>query len=457
MTNYTDSTGAPIQLTKELGAGGEGAVYTTNRRGMVAKILHDHKLKADPSRRAKIEWMMKNIPGEIYTPKTATNPRITNISWPTELVLRNGVFCGYLMPKITKSQELNTLINPSNRARQKIVLTTSDLYRLAHNICTVYRVFHAKDYVIGDINTKNIMVTNKAFITVVDCDSIQVRDSRARKVYPCKVGVREYTPPELIGKDFATTIREPHNDGFAIAVLVFQLLMQGHHPYSGIRPLHLPDVTDLLMHNAEQRIFPFVPKWQATCAPPRHAPDFQKVIPAPLQKMFVQAFTTNTRPTAEQWATTLRTLHGTMVNCTRDATHVHPRGSACTMCNWNDRIASAMSGKLISKPPSSATRGTGRTAQMPTVPPNQATMPQRHQPGHIVTSGTMGGRPGWTYTPTPTPTPSATVPQLPASTLTPLAPGTPTPPPTEAENARNGCTCLIVFVVIAVIIALLTQ
>jgi DNA-binding helix-hairpin-helix protein with protein kinase domain len=116
MTNYTDSTGAPILLTKELGAGGEGAVYTTNRRGMVAKILHDQKLRADPSRRAKIEWMMKNIPGEIYTPKTATNPRITNISWPTELVLRNGVFCGYLMPKITKSQELNTLINPSNRA-----------------------------------------------------------------------------------------------------------------------------------------------------------------------------------------------------------------------------------------------------------------------------------------------------------------------------------------------------
>jgi DNA-binding helix-hairpin-helix protein with protein kinase domain len=443
MTNYTDSTGAPILLTKELGAGGEGAVYTTDRRGIVAKILHDHKLRDDPTRRAKIEWMMKNIPGDIYTPKTATTPRITNISRPTSLVFRGGKFCGYLMPKITKSNELNLIINPSNRARQKIDVNTKELYRLAHNICTVYRVFHAKQYVIGDINTKNIMVSSQMHVTVVDCDSIQVHDARTNKTYPCKVGVREYTPPELVGKNFANTIRTPNNDEFAIAALVFQLLMQGHNPFSGTQLPGAPDVDDVLHHNLMNKIFPFDRTTRGQCAPPRRAPEYEQVIPLQLQGLFRRAFTTDQRPSAEEWTTALRTVIGTMVQCSRDATHMHPRGTVCTMCSWQARLASATTGVLVTAP-------TRRGGTRGNTQPKATTHHTTYTPVRPVRPRTVQPPPVQPHVPTYSPTPTMTI-QPPA----PLVAAAPSPPRSTANDARNGClTIIVIFALIGICVNL---
>ena len=445
MTTYTDSTGAVIMLTKELGAGGEGAVYTTDRRGVVAKILHDHKLRDDHTRRAKIEWMMKNIPGDIYTPKTATTPRITNISWPTSLIFRGGTFCGYLMPKITKSNELNMVINPSIRALQNIQVNTKDLYRLAHNICTVYRVFHAKRYVIGDINTRNIMVSTQMHVTVVDCDSIQVHDGRTNKTYPCKVGVREYTPPELVGKDFASTIRTPNNDEFAIAVLVFQLLMQGHHPFSGVQMPGQPDIEDVLHHNMMNKIFPFDRGSRHRFTPPKRAPEYESVIPMALQALFRQAFTTDQRPSAEQWTAALLSIIPQMVHCSRDATHMHPRGVMCTMCSWHTRLAGAFTGQIKTVP---AHRGESATATAKTRVPARATSTRRRAPQPLPPTPQQRVPPPFPPTwssPTwsPSVSPSPAVPQ-PASPP-PLVAAAPSPPRSTANDARNGCVAIIVI------------
>jgi DNA-binding helix-hairpin-helix protein with protein kinase domain len=347
MTTYTDSKGIPITLTTKLGEGGEGVVFSTDRGGVVAKILHDHKLWEEPTRRAKIEWMIDHIPGEIHTAKTDTTPRITNISWPTSLVYRNGQFCGYLMPKITRSSELSIIINPSNRARQNLSPNTLDLYRLAHNVCTVYRVFHEKNYVVGDINTKNIMVTKNMHIAVVDCDSIQVCDENTNEVYPCKVGVPEYIPPELVGRKLADVVRTPNHDGFSIAVLVFQLLMQGHHPFSGIQMPNEPQADNVQFYNMQHGIFPYDPACQHRCKPPQRAPDYEAVIPAPIQALFRQAFLTNVRPTAAEWTVALKSVMDSFVTCVNDSTHQHPQGSSCTFCSWKSRVESAATGKLI--------------------------------------------------------------------------------------------------------------
>lgn len=371
MTTYTDSKGAPIQLGKELGRGGEGIVYATDRNGMVAKILHDNKLQEEPLRRAKLECMMTNIPGEIFTPKSATTSRRINIAWPTSLILQNGQFCGYMMPKITRSNELNIIINPANRTRQKLTLNTYDLYRIAHNVCTVYRVFHEKNYVIGDINTKNIMVNTEMQITVVDCDSIQVRDQRTNQLFPCKVGVPEYTAPELVGTTLATVERTPNHDGFSIAVLVFQLLMQGYHPFGGIQTPSEPYADDVVFYNMQHGIFPFDRASQHRCTPPPRAPDYEAVIPAPIQALFRQAFLTKVRPTAAEWTTALKSVMDSFVTCAHDSTHRHPQGSSCTFCSGVSRVASATTGILITTQPK--TRSKKKTATTSPVPTVQST------------------------------------------------------------------------------------
>ena len=52
--------------------------------------------------------------------------------------------------------------------------------------------------------------------------------------YRCPVGKPEFTPPELQGRLFAHLDRAPEHDLFGLAVLIFQLLMEGTHPFAGV-------------------------------------------------------------------------------------------------------------------------------------------------------------------------------------------------------------------------------
>ena len=61
------------------------------------------------------------------------------------------------------------------------------------------------------------------------------------RIFRCGVGVPEYTPPELHGKNFASLDRTADHDLFGLAVLVFHLLMMGRHPFSGV-PLVSADI-----------------------------------------------------------------------------------------------------------------------------------------------------------------------------------------------------------------------
>src|SRR5438093_919042 len=87
----------------------------------------------------------------------------------------------------------------------------------------LHRALPAKGYGIGDLNERNLLVTTQALVTLVDTDSFQVK--AAERVFRCRVGSAEYTPPELQGARFADIDRGPQHDAFGLGVLIFQLLM----------------------------------------------------------------------------------------------------------------------------------------------------------------------------------------------------------------------------------------
>ena len=70
-----------------------------------------------------------------------------------------------------------------------------------------------------------------ALVVLIDCDSFQVNTNG--RCYPCEVGVPLYTPPELQKKSFRELIRTRNHDRFGLAILIFQLLFVGRHPYAG--------------------------------------------------------------------------------------------------------------------------------------------------------------------------------------------------------------------------------
>jgi DNA-binding helix-hairpin-helix protein with protein kinase domain len=90
---------------------------------------------------------------------------------------------------------------------------------------------HATGCAIGDVNHSGILVSGRATATLIDADSFQIFDGKVR--LPCLVGVPEYTPPELHGQRLETVVRTHNHDAFGLAIVIFQLLWMGRHPFAG--------------------------------------------------------------------------------------------------------------------------------------------------------------------------------------------------------------------------------
>src|SRR3954471_21769031 len=137
------------------------------------------------------------------------------------------------MPKVSGCKEIHHLYSVAQRKKDYPEADWGFLAFAARNCAIAFEAIHHNGHVVGDVNQKNVLVSNKAIVQFVDCDSFQVRGPHGR-IYRCGVGVPEYTPPELHGASFRDVDRSVDHDLFGLAVLIFHLLMMGRHPFSGV-------------------------------------------------------------------------------------------------------------------------------------------------------------------------------------------------------------------------------
>lgn len=325
MPRYTTLTGSIITTDKQLGAGGEGTVYTVvGQPDSVAKIYHAHRL--NNALAAKVQAMVADPPED----DTRNNPQLRHVSiaWPEQVLMSGGKFVGYVMPKIPKADDLYDLLQPQQRARQHPHANHRTIYRTARNFALAMAAIHRKNYVIGDVNFKNALFSDTALITIVDCDSMQVTEANGT-VHRCLVGLPDYTAPELQGADFSSINRTTDSDTFGLAVLIFQLLMQGFHPFAG-RPLPgAPDVEQVHVYCIKHTIFPY--EQNPYFEPPKAAPPIT-ALPGVIRTLMQRAFTERKRPSAQEWANALEMVEQRLKQCANDAEHWYPADGACVIC-----------------------------------------------------------------------------------------------------------------------------
>jgi len=162
-----------------------------------------------------------------------TKPAGTALAWPSDVLLaERGGFAGFLMPR-ADGPRVFEFYNPVTRRATAPGFHAGLLHRAGRNLAAAFHALHDAGYVVGDVNESNLLVSPAdASVTLVDADSLQVRDEERGDVFRSRVGKPEFTPPELLGMDFGEVNRTPEHDRFGLAVLLFLLLMEGTHPFA---------------------------------------------------------------------------------------------------------------------------------------------------------------------------------------------------------------------------------
>src|SRR5215475_13144437 len=211
-----------VRLGRRIGTGAEGEVYEIqDNSDLLAKVYHE------PPSKEKAE--------KLVVLSRLGNERLFNLSaWPVSTLrdTPDGEIAGFVMKKISQAEEVHALHSPKSRLQKFPEASWAFLIYVAANIARAVAATHEHGLVIGDVNPKNILVTRKATVHLLDVDSFQI--SFEGKTYRCEGGFPEYTPPELQGVAFRDVDRAQGHDSFGLAVVIFQLLFLGRHPYSGL-------------------------------------------------------------------------------------------------------------------------------------------------------------------------------------------------------------------------------
>jgi len=317
---YVDGT--PLRIGSRIGKGGEGEVYLLEQDAKTALKLYtvnsEEKLRA---REKKIKAMVDA--------KLSANASL--VSFPRSLVTdANGRFKGFLMAAVRDHKVFHELYGPASRKHSFPKADYKFLVRVATNIARAVASVHRAGCVIGDINHSGILVSDAATVSLIDADSFQFEWKNT--VFPCEVGVPEYTPPELQGLSFSGVTRTQNHDRFGLAVVIFQLLMMGRHPFSGT-----PRRGEMLpLHDAiRQNKFVYSETVDVGFDQPPGTPAISDISPA-LSRIFDRAFThasRDPRPSAEEWIGCLEKLETELKRCSRNPMHyaIAP-GDDCPWC-----------------------------------------------------------------------------------------------------------------------------
>lgn len=279
-------------------SGGEGEIYyISGLPDRCAKIFHPHRRTGEMEEKLRVM---------IASPPPAD--LLTSLAWPLSLLTdipAGGRVIGYTMRLYEGGYKPAHLWydEPGPRSREGMI----HRYSLACTLSRIVAGVHRAGHVIGDLRENNILLNQAGHMVLIDTDSFQIRSRNDGKIFWSKVGTGEYLPPEHLDGSFSREGCDRRSgDHFALAVLVFQFLMDGVHPFQAKGPLvrDAPATTDkiLLGHfSYESR--------HAGISPPDYAPPYDS-IPGQIRKLFKSAFVAghqqpSVRPDALSWEKTL--------------------------------------------------------------------------------------------------------------------------------------------------------
>ncbi len=202
-----------LTLGPVIGEGGEGRVYSVrdDERSVVKIFDAEHRTQ---HRREKLELLLSR------------GFEQAGIGFPTSLIMNlDGEFVGYAMPRAAGKELQATVMRPARFKRTYPNWTKADLVDVCISFLEKVAYLHSLNILLGDINPKNVMVDGNKDVWIIDADSWQLEG------YPCPVGTPMFTAPSLTG-DYSDALRTEQEELFAVATMLFMILITGQFPYA---------------------------------------------------------------------------------------------------------------------------------------------------------------------------------------------------------------------------------
>lgn len=331
---YPDGHHEEIVLGKLLNKGGAaGKIYVDlTHKNSVAKIYHDRD-KSETNRK-KLEGMLANRPN---IPSIENEGKeYIQIAWPTALLEDMQGYCvGYLMPMIDTDEAISLDYLMQKAVRKKLGLSERYIDRVfaAYNITSVVAALHECGHYIVDLKPANVSVYKSTMLVALfDCDGFSIKGEHEHR-YPAEFVSEEYIYPE--GKNETCEQMGEEQDKFALAVIIFRLLNEGIHPFTGTPR----KTTDML--SVQERIFDY------HYAYGMWPDDYQAPSPYSLHdyfdkdtlNLFERAFTKgNIRPSAIEWQNRLEYILKNLKSCKKNHDHAYFTPKGCGLCMVAEKV-----------------------------------------------------------------------------------------------------------------------
>lgn len=324
--------GRRLTLARMLKSGGAGSVYLLREEAhSVAKIYHaDIDVALYERKLAAMLELSPQLPALDEGGK-----RYVQIAWPlTPLRDDKGRFLGFLMPAVdvAATSELELVMQERQARAAGLPTGLGAKITLAANLAAVIAELHRQHHYVVDMKPVNLRFYPRSlYMAMLDCDGFSIQGHGER--FPAPQYTVDYLAPEFHAHGI-TTAGEEQQDRFALAVIVFQLLNFGIHPYSG-RPGSDRVPTDIPGRIAGNW---YAYGLRANAGIAANPGSGHAAMPADLRQMFDRAFSprSSLRPAAAEWSALLRMYAKRSTQrltvCGRQSAHQHFAGQACAAC-----------------------------------------------------------------------------------------------------------------------------
>ena len=310
-----------IQVGKRIAQGGAGTIFSlSSHPGFVLKKYHQHSDLNYYER--KVASMLGNTP--------ATDPAsFLEFTWPLCSVAEDGSFVGYVMPSLGNKSyfSLSKFINKKARQVNGLSEFLGHRITLAHNLSAILSKIHKLGYLVVDLKPQNCLVEKQSLqVTLIDTDGFFVPANDGAH-FPAKQFTPEFIAPELCDK--APSNADIMQDNFALAVIVFQLLNNGIHPFQASMKTKQLTIQEMV----QRQKFAYGRVKTTRLVTSKYS--VHECFPNDIRELFDQAFMSKIRPSSQDWRDCLRNYtaykEGVVQKCSNNSDHLVLAGR-CGQC-----------------------------------------------------------------------------------------------------------------------------